>query len=85
MSDKPRRKFYLTAVVEADSLGDLIQRLNQIAEEIDENRIVAETAWFSLCGGYTGSHSVNVEVSPDMTHDEYRTRLMAYLVGMKKP
>ena len=74
MTDKPERRHKLIAVVEADTVQDLADRLENMARDIARGELTQ-----GVSGGGTSGAIYSYKVNPEQTHDAYFKQIEEHL------
>ena len=79
MSNKPKRAFRLTLMLDADTSNDMADALRMMADDVEHGTMTV---------GFYGSPSdgaiYELLHDPEMTHDAYFSALREYLVAAAK-
>ena len=79
MSEKPKRAFRLTMMLDADTREDMVEALRRMADDVALDAITV-----GLYGSPTDSAIYELLHDPAMTHDAYHAALREYLSTAKE-
>lgn len=73
-----KRRYEMTLKMGADDLPSLRGMLNTLIFDLarlEDGDIEAVNPYHQISGGYSGNHSMKLELNPDVTHDSYMIQL----------
>jgi hypothetical protein len=73
--EKPKRRYTVTLNLGADDMKSVRQTLESILWDLDA---VDERDYHSISGSPDAGYSLNIEFSPDSTHETYFGQLAVY-------
>ena len=82
-----KRRYELKLTMGADDLPSLRGMLNTIIYDLarlEDGDIEMVNPYHAISGGYSGNHSLTLELRPDVTHDSYVEQLEAHLEKQKE-
>lgn len=86
--DKPKRKYEMQLTMGADDLPSLRGMLNTLIYDLarlEDSDVEKVNPYHAISGGYSGNHSIEIRIQPDMDHDKYMDQLNAYIDARKEP
>lgn len=79
MTAKPKRRYEVTITAGADDLESLIHIIEYALRDLKP-----DTPYSAISGGYSGNHSIELCVYPEVTHETFAAALEAYLADSKR-
>lgn len=77
--NKPKRAYELVLRIGGDTWEGVVHQLMFCANHVQEHGPTCR----SVMGGPGDNHSIEIEHSPDMTHERYHAELLRYLDAAK--
>ena len=82
MTEKPKRHIEAMLTISADDAETFMAHLRQVLFDLDRG-LDKDAGYYSVSGGYSSSHIIEVKVNKDITHDSWADELGRYLAEKK--